>query len=88
MKNFSEIGDSKSAGEFILKLFNFSEYQQRGGNKGKGLKLTKAELKRYYPELYPDTEEDGPLEDYLKLQKEAKAEQKRLRKELLDQMYK
>ncbi len=88
MKNFSEIGDSKSAGEFILKLFNFSEYQQKGGNKGKGLKLTKAELKRYYPELYPDTEEDGPLEDYLKLQKEAKAEQKRLRKELLDQMYK
>ena len=88
MKNFSEIGDSKSAGEFILKLFNFSEYQQRGGKKGKGFKLTKTELKEYFPELYPDTEEDGPLEDYLKLQKEAKAEQKRLRKELLDQMYK
>lgn len=88
MKNFSEIGDSKSAGEFILKLFNFSEYQQRGGKKGKGLKLTKAELKRYFPELYPAVQEDGPLEDYLKLQKEAKAEQKRLRKELLDQMYK
>lgn len=88
MKNFSEIGDSKSAGEFILKLFNFSEYQQRGGKKGKGLKLTKAELKRYFPELYPDNVEDGPMEDYLKLQKEAKAEQKRLRKELLDQMYK
>jgi len=88
MKNFSEIGDSKSMGEFILKLFNFSEYQQRGGKKGKGLKLTKAELKRYFPELYPDVQEDGPLEDFLKLQKEAKAEQKRLRKELLDQMYK
>ena len=88
MKNFSEIGDSKSAGEFILKLFNFSEYQQRGGKKGKGFKLTKTELKEYFPELYPETEEDGPLEDYLKLQKEAKAEQKRLRKELLDQMYK
>ena len=88
MKNFSTIGDSKSMGEFILKLFNFSEYQQKGGNKSKGLKLTKAEQKRYFPELYPDTKEDGPLEDYLKIQKEAKAEQKRLRKELLDQMYK
>ena len=88
MKNFSEIGDSKSAGEFILKLFNFSEYQQKGGKKGKGLKLTKAELKRYFPELYPDNVEDGPMEDYLKLQKEAKAEQKLLRKKLLDQMYK
>ena len=88
MKNFSEIGDSKSMGEFILKLFNFSEYQQKGGNKSKGLKLTKTELKRYFPELYPDTNEDGPMEDYLKLQKEAKAEQKRLRKELLDQIYK
>jgi len=87
MKNFSEIGDSKSMGEFILKLFNFSEYQQKGGNKSKGLKLTKTELKRYFPELYPDTNEDGPMEDYLKLQKEAKAEQKRLRKELLDQIY-
>jgi hypothetical protein len=88
MKNFSTIGDSKSAGEFILKLFNFSEYQQRGGNKSKDFKLTKTELKRYFPELYPDVEEGGPMEDYLKIQKEAKAEEKRLRKELLDQMYK
>ena len=88
MKNFSEIGDSKSMGEFILKLFNFSEYQQKGGKKSKGFKLTKAEKKRYFPELYPDTKEDGPMEDFLKLQKEAKAEEKRLRKELLDQIYK
>ena len=88
MSNYSEIGDSKSMGEFILKLFNFSKYQQTGRSSGKKFKMTKAELKRYFPELYPDTVEDGPMEDYLKVQKDFKDEQKRLRRELLDEMYK
>ena len=64
-------------GEFILKLFNFSKYQQTGRSSGKKFKMTKAELKRYFPELYPDTVEDGPMEDYLKVQKDFKDEQKR-----------
>ena len=84
MKNFSTIGDSKDLGAFILKLFNFSEYAQGSKNK-KTFNLTKRELQKYFPELYPkNKDEDNEL---LKFQKQYKKEQKDLREELLDEMY-
>ena len=84
MKNFSTIGDSKNLGEFILKLFNFSEYAQGKKNK-KTFNLTKRELKKYFPELYPDNkDEDNEL---LQFQNKYKKEQKELRKQILDEMY-
>ena len=84
MKNFSTIGDSKNLGEFILKLFNFSEYAQGKKNK-KTFNLTKRELKKYFPELYPENkDEDNEL---LQFQNKYKKEQKELRKQILDEMY-
>jgi hypothetical protein len=84
MKNFSTIGDSKNLGEFILKLFNFSEYAQGKKNK-KTFNLTKRELKKYFPALYPDNkDEDNEL---LQFQKKYKKEQKELREKILDEIY-
>jgi hypothetical protein len=86
MKNFSTIGDSKNLGEFILKVFNFSEYAQgKKGGRNRN-KLTKAELKRYFPEMYPDVEDDD-INELLQLEKQMKKEQRDLRKKYLDEMY-
>ena len=89
MKNFSTIGDSKNLGEFILKLFNFSEYAQgkKGGKKSRGLfDLTQRELKKYKPELYKKQQElKERMPKQRDLQKEVKA---KIREKLLDQIYK
>ena len=89
MKNFSTIGDSKNLGEFILKVFNFSEYAQgkKGGKKSRGLfDLTQRELKKYKPELYKKQQElKERMPKQRDLQKEVKA---KIREKLLDQIYK
>jgi len=78
--NWSKLGDSESFGDFILKLFNFSQYAQKRKTKGKP--LTKTELKRLFPDLYEVEDNDGTNE-----LNELKKEQRRLRQELLDEMY-
>ncbi len=77
--NWSKLDESKSFGDFVLKLFNFSQYAQKKKKKGGG--LTKAEQKKYFPDLFPDDLE-GTNEA-----SEIKKEQRRLRQELLDDMF-
>jgi hypothetical protein len=78
-ENWSQLDKSKSFGDFVLKLFNFSQYAQKKKKKGGG--LTKAEKKKYFPDLFPDDLE-GTNEA-----NELKKEQKRMRQELLDDMF-
>jgi hypothetical protein len=78
--NWSKLDESKSFGDFVLKLFNFSQYAQKK-NKKSGGGLTTAEKKKYFPDLFPDDLE-GTSEA-----NEIKKEQRRMRQELLDDMF-
>ena len=78
-ENWSQLDKSKSFGDFVLKLFNFSQYAQKKKKKGGG--LTKAEKKKYFPDLFPDDLEGTNDAN------ELKKEQKRMRQELLDDMF-
>ncbi len=76
-------------GEAMLRLLNFSEYQIEGPTKKKKkkqIKLTKKEMKKYFPELYDEMEELRDLE-YEEEMKELKAQQREERERMLEEMY-
>ena len=78
-------------GETMLRLLNFSEYQIEGPRKKKKprrkeIKLTKKEMKKYFPELYDEMEELRDLE-YEEEMKELKAQQREERERMLEEMY-
>lgn len=77
-------------GEAILRILNFSEYQIEGKKKKKPskkqIKLTKKEMKKYFPELYDEMEELRDLE-YEEEMKELKAQQREERERMLEEMY-
>ena len=79
-ENWSQLDKSKSFGDFVLKLFNFSQYAQKKKKKGGG--LTKAEKKKYFPDLFDTDDFEGTSEA-----NELKKEQKRMRQELLNDMF-
>jgi len=79
-ENWSQLDKSKSFGDFVLKLFNFSQYAQKKKKKGGG--LTKAEKKKYFPDLFDTDDFEGTSEV-----NELKKEQKRMRQELLNDMF-
>ncbi len=77
-------------GEAILRILNFSEYQIEGIKKTKpskkGMKLTKKEMKKYFPELYDEMQELRDLE-YEEEMKELKAQQREERERIFEEMY-
>jgi hypothetical protein len=90
VNNMEEIieGD-KDPGEFILRLANFSEYQiksdeERKRRKSKKVKLTKKELKKYFPEIYEQQESIKLPDDVEEQIDELKEQQKRMREEMLE----
>tara|TARA_R110000796_G_scaffold220201_1_gene336331 strand:+ start:2152 stop:10935 length:8784 start_codon:yes stop_codon:yes gene_type:complete len=91
-QNWGSIGDSKSFGDVILKLFNFSQYAQgkRSKKSSGGFKMTDAEKRKYMPELYKEEQQrKKDLQEspgYIREQ-ELKLEAKKAREEYLDQMY-
>ena len=81
-------------GEAMLRLLNFSEYQIEGPTKKKKkkkpsrkqMKLTKKEMKKYFPELYDEMEQLRDLE-YEEEMKELKAQKREERERMLEEMY-
>lgn len=91
--NYSKLLESNDPGEALLRLFNFSEYVQKGPppkkkKKKKKIRLTQKELRTYYPELYQEQQrakKEYEIE-YAEEIREAqllKEEQKRMRQEYL-----
>jgi hypothetical protein len=90
-ENWGSITDSKDFGQFVLKLFNFSQYAQgQKGGKGKPFRMTNAEKKKYMPALYErEQKQKERLENSpaFKRQQEFKQRQKDLRQRMLDKRY-
>ena len=93
VENYSQLLESDDPGEALLRLFNFSEYVQKGPppkkeKRKKKVKLTQKELRTYYPEFYQEQQrakEEYEIE-YAEEIREAqllKEEQKRMREEYL-----
>ncbi len=80
--------DSSDPKEVLLRLFNFSEYQIKGEEerkRRKPKKMSKSDLKKYFPELYKQIEEKSKMPDDVQDQiDKIKREQKRLREEALE----
>tara|TARA_R110001592_G_scaffold68361_1_gene209544 strand:- start:2964 stop:11540 length:8577 start_codon:yes stop_codon:yes gene_type:complete len=90
-ENWGSITDSNDFGQFVLKLFNFSQYAQgQKGGKGKPFRMTNAEKKKYMPALYErEQKQKERLENSpaFKRQQEFKQRQKDLRQRMLDKRY-
>lgn len=90
--NYSQLIESPTPGEALLRLFNFSDYQIKGAPKKtkrkKSPRLTNRELKEYFPDIYRDKTEaqrDFEIEyaDEIREAEQLKQEQKEMRKEYL-----
>jgi hypothetical protein len=95
--NYSKLLESDDPGEALLRLFNFSEYVQKGPptkkkKKKKKVRLTQRELRLYYPEIYQEQQrakEEYEIE-YAEEIREAqlyKEEAKREREEYLESIH-
>jgi len=104
-ENLEKAGEAKTGEEVALRLLNYSDYVVDGpeGNKkrkkssskkskssqSKGKKLSKREMKEYYPDLYKemevakDPEFEAQMQDIKDMKKEQKAERKKLLEEML-----
>jgi len=88
-KNIEQImKDSSDPKEVLLRLFNFSEFQIKSDEerkRKKPKKMSKSDLKKYFPELYKQIEEKRKMPDDVQDQiDKIKREQKRLREEALE----
>ena len=79
--------------EVMLRLFNYSDYVIEGGEKKtkpKGKTLNKTEMRKYFPELMEEQDEfeNSPeMKEIKDMQKQMKAQEKAMRKEMLDQLF-
>ena len=77
----------------MLRLFNYSDYVIEGGEKKtkpKGKTLNKTEMRKYFPELMEEQDEfeNSPeMKEIKDMQKQMKAQEKAMRKEMLDQLF-
>jgi hypothetical protein len=83
--NYPKLTESEDFGEFMLRLLNYSKYQIEGRPKKGGVKkrkMTKSEIKKFYPDLYEAMQEmeDPEL-------KQLEKDIREMEKEMLELMY-